>query len=109
MYHAVSQHYLRAVCPNAVPGIAHLGVCQPTARGIAENINAYPLATDTVVGQIVKHVVQTVASQQTVVSHQPSLYQYAGRAVEEELRIPQRQRGILGDVNAIAINHQRFL
>ena len=109
MYHAVSQHHLRTVCPDTVPSIAHLRVCQPTAPGIAGNRDARPLSAHAVVGQVVEHVVQTVASQQTVVSHQTSLNQYAGLAMEEELRIPQRQRGILGDVYAVTIDNQGLL
>ena len=50
MYHAVSQHHLRTVGPDAVPGIAHLGVGQPTALGIAEKTDAQPLTTDAIIG-----------------------------------------------------------
>ena len=57
MHNGIGQADHRTVSHNAIPGAAYLGIGEETALGLLRHLDAAPLTTDAVVGQIGEHVV----------------------------------------------------
>ena len=66
--------------------------------------DAFPLAADVVVGQIVEHAVQTVATKQRILGHHIAVGRDARAVVEIQRRIADGQRGVLFDLDAVAVD-----
>ena len=99
---------LSRVAHDAILSITYLRVNEAVAKRRAANPDPSPLSADTVVGQVVEHVVQTVATQNSVLGLYLAIDIEARLIMEIECSITQGQRSRTVYTYA-TINDNRFL
>ena len=83
------------ITDHPVERITDLGTDEQVVLGVLMDMDTAPLAADTVVGQIVEHVIKPVATHHTVFGLQGTIDVKSGPVMEEERRIPDGQRSPL--------------
>ena len=108
MHYGIGQTDHRTISHDAIPRAMYLRIGKETALSLRSHLDASPLTADAIVGQIVEHVIQAVATEQATLGIETPLNKQTGVAMEEQSGILQRQRSFRGNGDAIAIKHQRL-
>ena len=75
------------VCHQCIISIAYLTACQQTAISMRSDGDTLPLATYMVVGQIVEHMVKTIATKQAILGNKSALDSNPSTIMEVERAI----------------------
>ena len=69
MNYRIGEHNSGGVAVQCIHGITNHTICELATTSLCLHRNTFPLTTDTVIWQIIEHMVQTVATKRYILSN----------------------------------------